>query len=129
MSEETKRRKVYWKLGAVFIVAVLILGAVSVFRSQVGGGRGILPVADYREGPRNFAGNRYAVDARVVELLGYREGVGRIFLVREVESGHPLALYAGDEIEEFSPSPGQAFRFEVSVAGDGMLGMDGYRKL
>jgi len=129
MNETTKKRRVYLKLGAVFLLAVAVLGGVVVTRSQMASGRGALPVAEYREAPRNFAGNRYALDARVEELLGYRESVGRVFLVRETDSGDPLALFVDPEFEDFSPSPGQVFRFEISVAGDGLLGMDGFRKL
>lgn len=129
MNDTKNKKSVYVKLGAVFGLAVLILVTVVLVRSQMASGRSALPVSEYREAPRNFAGNRYALDARVEELLGFRESVGRVFLVRGTDNGSPLALFVDPKFEDFTPLPGQAYRFEISVAGDGLLGMDGFRKL
>lgn len=129
MNQSSSNRKSYrWLLG-VCVLAILVLVGVVVFRSFAGAGGEALPVYDYRESPRNFVGNRYSLEARVDQLLGHEDGVGRILLVRDTGMDRPLALFADEQLEGFSPNPGQVFRFRIVVEGDGMLGIEEFRKL
>jgi len=129
MNQASSNRKSHRWLIVFCSLAVLVLIGVVAFRAFSGTGLESLPVMDYRESPRNFVGNRYSLEGRVDQLLGHREGVGRILLVRDTAGDRPLALFADADLAGFSPNPGQVFRFDLIVEGDGLLGIEAFRKL
>ena len=129
MNQTNSNRKSYRWLIGVCLLAIFVLVGVVAFRSFAGSSGEALPVPDYRESPRNFVGNRYSLEARIDQLLGHRDNVGRILLVRDISGDRPLALFADADLSGFSPNPGQVFRFRIVVEGDGLLEIEEFRKL
>lgn len=124
-----KGKSIYPYLVVVLLVAVIGLFSVWFYRSLSGGGQEPLPVSGYSESPRNYVGNVYQLEGRVDTLLGHEAGAGRMLLVREVTTDRPVALFIGPDVENFSPNPGQVFRFRVEVDTEGLLSVQEHRKL
>ena len=116
-------------MGGVGIAAVGLLVGIVVLRSFSGGTHAPLPVDDFAQTPKNFSGNRYEFEGRIDRQLGFEEGVGRIILTQSVESELPVPLYVAAEHANFSPNPGQVYRFSLRVDGDGILNVEAYEKL
>jgi hypothetical protein len=116
-------------MGLVAAAAVLVLAGIVFMRSIDGGQYSPLPVADFAGSPKNFSGNRYEFEGRVDRQLGFEEGVGRIILTQSVSDEAPVPLYVAAEHENFSPNPGQVYRFSLRVDGDGILNVEAYEKL
>ena len=116
-------------MGMVAAVAALLLIGVVVARNVGGGSHAPLPVLDFSQAPQNFSGNRYEYEGRIDRQLGFEEGVGRIILTRSVSGEAPVPLYVAAEHENFSPNPGQVYRFLLRVDGDGILNVENYEKL
>ena len=121
-------KSIYWMTGVV-VVAFLVLLAVLLSRVVGVGSLADLPVEAYVEAPRNFSGNRYHYDGRIERQLGYHEEVGRILLTSSIAGQSPIPLFISVNLEDFSPNPGQIFRFSVRVDGDGMLNVKQFGKL
>lgn len=113
---------------AVVAVAIVALAAVVVVRGMAGGGQP-LPLLAITSEPKAFSGNTYQVEARIDTLLGYEDGVGRLLLTREIDSDLPAPLFIPAKLVDFSPNPGQVYRFQVRVDGDGVIMVDSYKKL
>ena len=116
-------------MGVVAALAVVALIAIVLLRNTGGGKYAPLPVADFAQSPKNFSGNRYEFEGRIDRQLGFQEGVGRIILTQSVEGESPVPLYVAAEHENFSPNPGQVYRFSLRVDGDGILNVEAYEKL
>ncbi|MFW5873922.1 MAG: hypothetical protein ACOCVJ_00800 [Verrucomicrobiota bacterium] len=116
-------------MGLVAAGAIVLLVGVIVLRNLGGGRHAPLPVVDFAESPRNFSGNRYEFEGRIDRQLGFEEGVGRIILTASVAEEAPVPLYVAAEHENFSPNPGQVYRFTLRVDGDGILNVESYEKL
>lgn len=116
-------------MGVVAALAVVALLAIVALRNLGGGIHAPLPVEDFAQSPKNFSGNRYEFEGRIDRQLGFEEGVGRIILTQAVDSEKPVPLYVAAEHENFSPNPGQVYRFSLRVDGDGILNVEKYEKL
>ena len=62
-------------------------------------------------------------------MLGFEEGVGRVILTSSTMGERPVPLFVPMEMERFSLNPGQVFRFNLRVDGDGVLHIESYEKL
>lgn len=127
-SPSTEKKPIIWMLGAA-VLAVVLLGGVVLSREVNGGTNAVLPVVDFREAPRNFSGNCYEYNGRIDRLLGFEEGVGRVLLTSSTNGERPVPLFVPMDLERFSPNPGQVFRFNLRVDGDGVLHVESYEKL
>ncbi|MDQ8206078.1 hypothetical protein QEH52_01035 [Coraliomargarita sp. SDUM461003] len=116
-------------MGVVAAIAVMALIGIVALRSVGGGTHAPLPVADFAQTPKNFSGNRYEFEGRIDRQLGFEEGVGRIILTQAVDDESPVPLYVAAEHDNFSPNPGQVYRFSLRVDGDGILNVEEYEKL
>lgn len=116
-------------MGIVAVLAVVVLLGIVLLRNIGGGNHAPLPVADFAQSPKNFSGNRYEFEGRIDRQLGFEEGVGRIILTQSVAEEAPVPLYVTAEHENFSPNPGQVYRFSLRVDGDGILNVEAYEKL
>jgi hypothetical protein len=116
-------------MGIVAALAVVVLIGVVMLRSHGGGAYAPLPVLDFSKSPKNFSGNRYEFEGRIDRQLGFEEGVGRIILTQAVADESPVPLYVAAEHTNFSPNPGQVYRFSLRVDGDGILNVEAYEKL
>jgi len=117
-----------WMAVVAFIAVVSLIGIV-LLRNLGGGTYTPLPVADFSNAPKNFAGNRYEFEGRIDRQLGFEEGVGRIILTLSVSAEAPVPIYVAAAHENFSPNPGQVYRFALRVDGDGILNVEKYEKL
>ena len=116
-------------MGVVAALAIVALVGVVLLRNLGGGNHAPLPVADFAQSPKNFSGNRYEFEGRIDRQLGFEEGVGRIVLTQAVSGDASVPLYVAAEHENFSPNPGQVYRFSLRVDGDGILNVEKYEKL
>ena len=116
-------------LGLVAVLAICMLIGIVLLRNLRGGQHAPLPVADFAQSPKNFSGNRYEFEGRIDRQLGFEEGVGRVILTASVAGEAPVPLYVAAEHENFSPNPGQVYRFSLRVDGDGILNVEKYEKL
>jgi hypothetical protein len=116
-------------MGVIAVLAVIALIGIVALRSIGGGTYAPLPVADFAQTPKNFSGNRYEFEGRSDRQLGFEEGGGRIILTQSVENESSVPLYVAAEHENFSPNPGQVYRFSLRVDGDGILNVEKYEKL
>lgn len=116
-------------MGIVAVLAVVVLLGIVLLRNIGGGNHAPLPVADFAQSPKNYSGNRYEFEGRIDRQLGFEEGVGRIILTQSVAEEAPVPLYVAAEHENFSPNPGQVYRFSLRVDGDGILNVEAYEKL
>lgn len=116
-------------MGVVAVAAVLVLVGIVVVRNVGGGKYAPLPVAEFAQAPQNFSGNRYEYEGRINRQLGFEEAVGRIILTQSVAGEAPVPLYVAAEHDNFSPNPGQVYRFSLRVDGDGILNVESYEKL
>lgn len=116
-------------MGVVAALAIVALVGVVLLRNLGGGNYAPLPVADFAQTPKNFSGNRYEFEGRIDRQLGFEEGVGRIVLTQAVSGDASVPLYVAAEHENFSPNPGQVYRFSLRVDGDGILNVEKYEKL
>jgi hypothetical protein len=116
-------------MGVVAVLAIGVLGGIVILRNVGGGNHAPLPVSNFAESPKNFSGNRYEFEGRIDRQLGFEEGVGRIILTQSVAGEASVPLYVAAEHENFSPNPGQVYRFSLRVDGDGILNVEAYEKL
>ena len=116
-------------MGVVAAFAMVALIGIVALRSFGGGTHAPLPVADFAHNPKNFSGNRYEFEGRIDRQLGFEESVGRFILTQSVEGESPVPLYVAAEHANFSPNPGQVYRFSLRVDGDGILNVEKYEKL
>lgn len=116
-------------MGIVAALAIAVLVGIVLLRTIGGGKHALLPVADFAASPKNFSGNRYEFEGRIDRQLGFEEGVGRIILTQAVSDEAPVPLYVAAEHTNFSPNPGQVYRFSLRVDGDGILNVETYEKL
>lgn len=122
------KSSLFW-MGGVALLALLVLIGIVVLRSVGGGEHATLPVAQFAEAPKNFSGNRYEYEGRIDRQLGFEESVGRVILTVSVSQGESVPLYVSAAHENFSPNPGQIYRFLLRVDGDGVLNVENYEKL
>lgn len=127
-ASSSNRRPVFLMIGAV-LLAVVLLGGIVLLRGMNGGAEAPLPEADFAEAPRNFSGNRYEYSGRIDRLLGFEEGVGRVILTSSTDGERPVPVFVPLALERFSPNPGQVFRFNLRVDGEGVLHVESYEKL
>ena len=116
-------------MGVVAVLAIAALVGIVLLRSVGGGKHAPLPVSNFAESPKNFSGNRYEFEGRIDRQLGFEESVGRIILTQSVAGEASVPLYVAAEHENFSPNPGQVYRFSLRVDGDGILNVEAYEKL
>lgn len=116
-------------MGVVAALAVAALIGIVLLRNVGGGNHAPLPVSEFAKSPKNFSGNRYEFEGRIDRQLGFEEGVGRVILTQSVSGDSPVPLYVAAEHENFSPNPGQVYRFSLRVDGDGILNVETYEKL
>ncbi|PDH30160.1 MAG: hypothetical protein CNE95_03480 [Puniceicoccaceae bacterium MED-G30] len=128
VNRNSGNRSYLWTIGAVLLAASL-LGGIVLLRQFSGGRQASLPESDFAEAPCNFSGNRYEYKGRIDRLLGYEAGVGRVLLTNSTNSESPVPLFIPEDLERFSPNPGQVFRFLLLVDGDGILHVESYEKL
>ena len=128
VSSSPEKKPILWMFGAVALAVVLLVGVV-LLREVSGGTKAVLPEAEFAEAPRNFSGNRYEYNGRIDRLLGFEEGVGRVILTSSTMGERPVPLFVPMEMERFIPNPGQVFRFNLRVDGDGVLHIESYEKL
>ena len=113
-------------VASVLIVAgFLYKNANSVGSAQDGAK---LPIAQYCDLPKSFAGNEYSISALVDSQLAYSENVGRIILIK-TNSGKSLPLLVPATLEGFNPSVGQRYNFNVRIDEDGKLLLTAFRKI
>ncbi len=87
-----------------------------------------LPVADFLANERNFAGNRYAIQAEVVVQLRQADRVGRLLVVRTPGEGAELLVFVPDKLDT-SIYAGQRYEMAVRAKSDGLLEVETLRKL
>lgn len=81
----------------------------------------------YLRAEANFAGNRYSLLAEVLQQLEYREGVGRLLVVRPAGEVESVVLFIPDELTH-SIYAGQHYTFDLRVRETGLLWAEALRK-
>ena len=119
---------VKWIIG-IAVLAVLALVVIVMSRSMTGGNYESVPVDQFAANPRAFAGNTYELEGRIETQLGYDERSGRILLTRDLATEFPVPILVPASIAEFSPNPGQIYRFELGVDRNGVLTVKTFKKL
>lgn len=124
-------RRASSKVSLLKIVAALLLLALAL-----GGGFAIignlndpyrtlhaLDVAAYYENGNSLRGNVYKVDAKVLNLLAWSPGRGRLFSVEvETKTGpSPLGVLVPMEFNQVNLQKGQNFALKIEVGQDGIL--------
>ncbi|WP_309398573.1 hypothetical protein [Cerasicoccus maritimus] len=110
-------------------LAILVLVGLMAYRNFAGGVSQPLPVAQFADNPKAFSGNQYELEGRIDTQLGYEAGVGRLLLTQDVATNEAVPLFVPSTIEDFSPNPGQIYRFALRVDGRGVLTVESYTKL
>lgn len=116
---------------AIPVLSVLIVGGFLYINGKNGSGATDgtkLPVVEYCEQPKLFAGNEYSICAFVDSQLAYSESVGRIILIK-TNSGKSLPLLVPAKLEGFNPSVGQRYNFSVRIDEGGKLLLTDFRKM
>ena len=129
MKKNKSGKSTFIAIASVFVVAVLILVGVTLSRNLLGGNAAMLPVSEFGKEPKAYAGNVYEFEGRIDTLLGFEEGVGRMILTRDLSTDKNVPLFVDAKLEGFSPNPGQIYRFQLSVDGQGVLVVDSFKKL
>ncbi|GHC06558.1 hypothetical protein [Cerasicoccus arenae] len=116
----------------VFVVAglaILVLVGLMAYRNLAGGVSQPLPVAQFADNPKAFSGNQYELEGRIDTQLGYETGVGRLLLTQDVATNDSVPLFVPYGFEDFSPNPGQIYRFGLRVDERGVLTVESFTKL
>lgn len=82
-----------------------------------------LDVAAYYENGNSLRGNVYKVDGKVMNLLAWSPGKGRLFSI-EVETrtgSSPLGVIVPMDFNQVNLQKGQNFAFKIEVGQDGLL--------
>lgn len=89
-----------------------------------------LDVAAYYENANSLRGNEYKVDAKILNLLAWSPGKGRLFSIDvETKSGSsPLGVLIPMEFNSVNLQKGQNFSFKIEVGQDGILTVKGLQK-
>ncbi|MEM0964645.1 MAG: hypothetical protein AAGJ81_00655 [Verrucomicrobiota bacterium] len=118
--------------GYVLLFALLIaLGLAGSWWFQNRDKRGYpepLPVVAFMERPLQFSGNRYHLNAAVVNILASEDRLGRIVLVESSTNGSPLPLFIPSTVE-VNLGFQQRYRFNISVESGGLLFVHGMSKI
>lgn len=124
------KNKIYIALIIPLFAIAVALGFVAVKKTKVLSGEdySALP-ARYVDSPSSFAGNKYSISAQIDSQLAYKEGVGRILLVKIFPSGDSLPLFISVDVENFNPQRGQRYAFDVDVKPDGKLSAYNFKKM
>jgi hypothetical protein len=108
----------------LFLFLLLVILGVGGFwwfgRAETRGYPEPMPVEAFLERPLQFAGNRYHLEASVVNLLSSRQDLGRIVLVAAGGGGERLPLFLPAELEtnlQFQ----QQYLFLLTVEDGGLL--------
>ncbi len=82
-----------------------------------------LDVAAYYENGNSLRGNVYKVDGKVLNLLAWSPGKGRLFSIEvETRSGSsPLGVIVPVDFNQVNLQKGQNFAFKIEVGQDGLL--------
>ena len=86
------------------------------------------PVRAYLSAPENLQGNRYQLEAEVDSQLGWREGVGRLIVVRTLREDARVGVYIADALKA-NLLVAQRYRMEITVRKGGLLYIDSLEKL
>jgi len=124
----SKKSPLLW-MSMVAALAIIFLLGIVLLRSLGGGNHQPLPVAELGESPQNYSGNQYEFEGRIDRQLGFKDGVGRVILTQSVTGDSSVPLYVSAEHNNFSPNPGQVYRFLLRVDGEGILNVEKYEKL
>ncbi len=82
-----------------------------------------LDVPAYYENANSLRGNIYKVDGKVLNLLSWSPGQGRLFSIDvETKSGSsPIPILVPITFNQVNLQKGQSFAFKVDVGQDGLL--------
>lgn len=110
-------------------VLMLLSGVLALTLSGCGRSVGEpFPVQAYLNSPDNLQGNRYVLEAEIDAQLGWREGVGRLIVVRPLREGGRLPVFIDDALDA-NLMVAQRYRFEINVRKGGLLYVTSLRKL
>lgn len=87
-----------------------------------------LPVAQYINAPKTFAGNTYSLTAQIDSQLAYDENSGRIIKVK-TDDNSELPIFAPITLANFNPMVGQRYKFSIKIGGDGILTITNFKKI
>lgn len=82
-----------------------------------------LDVTAYYENANSLRGNTYKVDAKVLNLLSWSPGQGRLFSIDiETKNGSsPVGVLVPVAFNQVNLQKGQSFAFKLEVGADGLL--------
>ncbi|MGF1531014.1 MAG: hypothetical protein ACFCU4_06610 [Puniceicoccaceae bacterium] len=83
-------------------------------------GKGDFPAAEFVFRPMNFVGNRYVLAGSVEAVIGNREGLGRVVVVRTETTESPLPIFVPENLPE-NLNFGQRYIFQVRVREGGLI--------
>lgn len=110
------------------IVAALLIGAM-LFMAFGGRSHPNLPLESYYASPRSFAGNHYVIECRIDSQTDYREGTGRMLIVRAMTDDSPLLVFSPESLPDFTPHSGQIYRLNITIDERGLAVINDFRKL
>lgn len=108
--------------GALVLLAgaILVIGAILLFRGRGFGGLEPLPTLEYQSSPNNFLGNRYLLTGQIHSLLLWDQGVGRLVAVKPEGVPSRVAVFVPDSLA-VSLHTGQRYHMDVAVQEGGLL--------
>jgi hypothetical protein len=124
-----QKRKNFIVVGVVVLLAITVLVGVVLLRNWKGGGYEKLPINQFMDSPRSYAGNTYAYEGHIDKQVGYSDSVGRVLLTQDSGRNVTVPIFVSNEITGFNPSVGQLYRFVLFVDADGCLSVKSFKKL
>ena len=112
----------------IIACAVLLMLGIKTFKDNAVASGNELPVSQYINAPKSFAGNIYNLTVQIDSQLAYDDIAGRMLLVK-ADAESSLPVYVPNVLPNFNPMVGQKYKFTVKINGVGMLTLTDYKKI